>query len=155
MIGGKPTDSPIRSALMKVYNLSCEHNHRFEGWFSSEEDFRAQSAASRIECPVCESRSIHKLPSAPRLNLSSSQSAQENVRAQAQAQLLELVRQVVANTDDVGERFAEEARRIHYNEVPERAIRGVASLDEYQALAEEGIDVMPLPMPAALKHPLQ
>ncbi len=62
---------------------------------------------------------------------------------------------MVANTDDVGERFAEEARRIHYNEVPERAIRGVASLDEYQALAEEGIDVMPLPMPAALKHPLQ
>jgi hypothetical protein len=140
---------------MKVYNLCCEHDHRFEGWFSSEEDFLAQSAVGQIGCPVCESRAVTKLPSAPRLNLGASQKAEPDERAQMQARLAEVMRQVIANTEDVGERFAEEARRIHYNEVPERAIRGVASLDEFQALAEEGVDVTPLPIPAALKHPIQ
>lgn len=140
---------------MKVYNLSCEHQHHFEGWFTSEEDFKEQSNVGRIECPVCESRAIKKLPAAPRLNLSGSQPSRQETVTQIQEQIMKMVRQVVANTEDVGERFAEEARRMHYNEVPERAIRGVASAQECEALIEEGIDVMPLPIPAALKHPLQ
>jgi len=139
---------------MKVYNLTCEHDHRFEGWFSSEEDFKSQSEARQISCPVCESDAIRKLPSAPRLNLSPAQEPKADT-AVVQKQLLELVRKIVANTDDVGERFAEEARRMHYNEAPERAIRGVASVQEFEALAEEGIDVLPLPLPDALKQPLQ
>jgi hypothetical protein len=141
---------------MKVYNLSCEHDHSFEGWFASEEDFTKQLQAGEIACPVCESRGIVKLPSAPRLNLSGAQPPQQSeVGAQAQAQLKELLRHVVASTEDVGERFAEEARRMHYNEAPERAIRGVATPHEYEALADEGIDVVALPLLSAVKSPLQ
>lgn len=140
---------------MKVYNLNCEHGHRFEGWFSSEEDFLAQSTAAQIECPVCESRAITKLPSAPRLNLAASQKPEPDPVVALQAKAAELLRQVIANTEDVGERFAEEARRMHYNEAPERAIRGVATLNECEALVEEGIDVTPLPIPAATKYPVQ
>jgi hypothetical protein len=139
---------------MKVYNLICEFDHRFEGWFSSEDDFMAQCDGQMISCPICENHSIRKLPSAPRLNLSKAQSSKHEVE-QVQKQVLEFVRKVVANTEDVGDRFAEEARRIHYNETPERAIRGVASVKEFEALAEEGIDVVPLPLPDSLKQPLQ
>ena len=143
----------ILAHLMKVYNLCCEHDHCFEGWFSSEDDFISQSAQSRIACPVCDSHAIRRLPSAPRLNLSQEPQADDSVKIQAQ--IMQMVRQVIANTEDVGERFAEEARRIHYNEIPERAIRGVATIAECEALVEEGIDVAPLPMPAASKQPLQ
>ena len=139
---------------MKVYNLICEHDHRFEGWFSSEDDFKAQSDAHLIECPVCENHAVRKLPSAPHLSLSGAQAPKSDVE-QVQQQILDMVRKIVANTEDVGDRFAEEARRIHYNETPERAIRGVASVQEFEALAEEGIDVLPLPLPGSLKQPLQ
>jgi hypothetical protein len=139
---------------MKVYNLSCESDHRFEGWFASEEDFSSQLQQQHIECPVCESHGIRKLPSAPRLNLSGGQAPQPDPVVQLQAKLAELARQVIANTEDVGERFVEEARRIHYHEAPERNIRGVATASECEALAEEGIDVVRLPIPAALKSSL-
>ena len=139
---------------MKVYNLICEHDHRFEGWFSSEEDFKTQSDTQKIACPLCESHAIRKLPSAPRLSLSGAQEPKADME-EAQKQVLEMIRKIVANTEDVGDRFAEEARRIHYNEVPERAIRGVATVKEFEALAEEGVDVTPLPLPAPLKQRLQ
>lgn len=140
---------------MKVYNLSCEHSHCFEGWFSSEEDFNAQCEASLISCPFCDNHAITRLPSAPRLSLSGAQAPQPGVKAGVEGEVLAFLRKVVANTEDVGERFAEEARRMHYNETPLRAIRGVASAREYEALADEGIDVLPLLLPEALKQPLQ
>lgn len=140
---------------MKVYNLSCEHDHRFEGWFSSEDDFNTQSSRSQICCPMCDSKTISRLPSAPRLSLSGAQAPQGDARAHVQAQIAEIMRRVVANTVDVGDRFAEEARRIHYREAPERAIRGVATPSECEALIDEGIDVVALPIPEALKQPLQ
>lgn len=142
---------------MKVYNLGCEQNHRFEGWFSSEEDFKLQLSRQHIECPVCESRGISKLPSAPRLNISGTkeQERQPDDQTRFQAALMKIAREVIARTEDVGERFAEEARRIHYKEAPERGIRGVTTPDECKALADEGIDVMALPMPAVSKQTLQ
>lgn len=140
---------------MKVYNLSCERDHHFEGWFSSEEDFSSQLQRQHIECPVCESRGIRKMLSAPRLNLSGAQEPQADMHADLQAKLLEAARRVIADTEDVGDRFVEEARRIHYNEAPQRGIRGIANADECAELADEGIEVMQLAMPAALKHPLQ
>src|SRR5262249_23705014 len=140
-----PQRRTIRSHLMKVYNLSCEHDHRFEGWFSSEDDFRAQSDGGQIACPVCDSNKVTSLLSAPRLNLSSASAAPADPAQQLQSQLLQFMQRVIANTEDVGERFAEEARRIHYNEAPERAIRGSASADDCRALVEEGIEVVPLP----------
>ncbi|HYD78422.1 MAG TPA: DUF1178 family protein [Paucimonas sp.] len=141
---------------MKVYNLSCRHDHRFEGWFSSEGDFHAQLEKDLVSCPICDSRDIKRMPSAPRLNLSASSEPAKSEALQAlQKQWMEFARKVIDNTEDVGDRFAEEARRIHYKESPERGIRGVTSPDEFNALTEEGIDVMCLPLPAVSKQTLQ
>jgi hypothetical protein len=145
---------------MKVLNLQCQHAHGFEGWFASDDEFQEQLARGLLECPVCGDRQVQKLPSAPRLNLGAGASGERrNVMAtpdtQLQAAWLKMVRQVMANTEDVGERFAEEARRIHYGESEERGIRGQASPQETQALLEEGIGVLPLPVPKGLKGPVQ
>jgi len=75
--------------------------------------------------------------------------------AQLQAALMHMVHHVMANTEDVGPRFAEEARKIHYGETPERNIRGQASREETEALLDEGIDVLPLPVSDGLKKPMQ
>jgi hypothetical protein len=142
---------------MKVFNLACEHDHPFEGWFASAEDYDDQLGRGLLECPVCASRQVRKMLSAPRLNLSSADSAPAVAPTPeaAQAMMLRLARHLIKNTEDVGERFAEEARRIHYKEAPERGIRGQASAEEARELAQEGIDVLALPMPALLKEPLQ
>jgi hypothetical protein len=145
---------------MKVLNLQCSQHHSFEGWFASEDEFQGQLARGLVECPLCGDSQISKMLSAPRLNLGASEPApkQEVMNtpdAAMQAAWMKMVRHVMANTDDVGERFAEEARRIHYGEVQERNIRGQASREETEALLEEGIGVLPLPVPKALKEPLQ
>lgn len=140
---------------MKVYNLCCEHDHRFEGWFSSEDDFLTQSSQHLIECPLCGNQAIKRLPSSPRLNLSGATARAREDGNRVQDQVMEFARKVIADTEDVGTQFAEEARRIHYNESPERGIHGVATVDERAALADEGIDVVSLPMPIASKQSLQ
>ncbi len=150
---------------MKVFNLRCAHEHGFEGWFASEQDYHAQLERGLIECPMCGDKAIAKLPSAPRLNVSGAREPTIAAVAQtpapsSQATTLQsiwmrAVQHVMATTVDVGERFAEEARRIHYGEAEERAIRGKASAEEAQALQDEGIEVMSLPLPAAVKGPLQ
>jgi hypothetical protein len=145
---------------MKVIDLRCQSGHRFEGWFASDDDFLDQNGRGQIECPLCADKVIVRLPSAPRLNLSSASSAPREEAAQdaasaLQAQWMQVVRHVIENTEDVGTRFADEARRIHYGETPQRGIRGQASVEERSALRDEGIEVYPLPMPAALKNPLQ
>ena len=143
---------------MKVIDLRCHNGHGFEGWFASDEDFLDQNGRRLIACPLCEDSVIVRLPSAPRLNLSGAREVLAQVPApqpDPQALWMKAVRHVLANTEDVGERFAVEARRIHYGETAERGIRGQATPDEREALRDEGIDVMPLPLPAALKEPLQ
>lgn len=147
---------------MKVLDLQCAQQHVFEGWFASEDDFLAQCQRAIIGCPVCGSASISKRLSAPRLNLSNSrepvpQPPASNVTTQEtmQAAWMSAARRLLADTDDVGSRFAEEARKIHYGEVPERGIRGRATPDETDALLDEGIAVLQLPLPEALKGQLQ
>ena len=144
---------------MKVLNLQCSHSHAFEGWFASEEDFSAQAAATGIACPLCGSTEISRLPSAPRLNVSRHSGPAEEptagMQVTLQSQWLRVVRQVMNSTEDVGDRFAEDARRIHYGEVEERGIRGRASSEDAEALREEGIAVVALPLPDALKGPIQ
>ncbi len=158
---------------MKVLDLQCGHQHTFEGWFGSEEDFQSQLARSLVECPVCGDTGILKRLSAPRLNFGAVQPVKETPSSPAvatgasphspnpgpdvaqQAAFLRAVRHVLANTEDVGTQFAEEARKIHYGETRERHIRGQASAEETAELLEEGIAVMPLAIPNALKGPLQ
>jgi len=154
---------------MKVYNLACEQNHRFEGWFSSEDDFLSQSAQQQIVCPVCDSFKVGKLPSAPHLNLSAAKpdsaagasAGSGDARlsspavAQFQRRLQEMARHVMENTEDVGEGFTEEARRIHYGQSEAKAIRGQATREERDALADEGIEVFTLPSGLPPKSSLQ
>ena len=140
---------------MKVLNLSCGEGHAFEGWFGSEDDFQSQVARALIECPLCSDTTIEKRPSAPRLNVGSLREVGSAPLAEVKDRWLHSVRRLIASTEDVGERFPEEARRIHYGETAERAIRGQASREETQALREEGIEVVAVPIPPALKGPLQ
>lgn len=160
---------------MKVLDLQCRQGHVFEGWFGSEDDFQGQKQRGLVQCPLCGDDHIEKRLSAPRLNLGArapaaleavTPSAPQGTHSVAaseaamlppalQAAWLELARKVVANTEDVGSRFAQEARRMHHGEVEERAIRGQATPDEAVQLLEEGIAVMPLPLPAAAKETLQ
>jgi len=154
---------------MKVLDLHCEQGHGFEGWFDSEQDFQSQLSSGLLTCPVCGSAQLTKRLSAPRLNLSGGQphaapasepSGQTSPASNSptdplHAAWLQMVRHVVENTEDVGPRFAEEARRMHYGEAKERGIRGQASAKDAVALKEEGIEVMSLPLPAGLKGPLQ
>ena len=144
---------------MKVLNLRCAHDHRFEGWFASGDDFAAQSGRGLVECPLCGDKGIERLPSAPRLNVMGLREEAPAPAAEAGAQLqsmwLRAVRHMIEHTEDVGERFPEEARRIHYGEVAERGIRGRASREDADALREEGIEVMSVPVPAGLKGTVQ
>jgi hypothetical protein len=151
---------------MKVLDLQCALGHTFEGWFASEEDFVTQLARSMVQCPLCGDAAVHKMLSAPRLNLSTSRqdkgSEVEVVATPPSAAdssitvaWLELARRIVANTDDVGERFADEARKMHYGETEERSIRGKTTVEEARALLDEGIEVLPMLLPPALKETLQ
>ena len=161
---------------MKVYNLACPLDHRFEGWFASEEDCLAQQEKGILACPVCDSTEITRMPSAPHIGKSSStelaapKTESENLsggvvaltgsdhsqlEAQVQAAFLKGMRELMGRSEDVGDSFADEARKIHYKESPERSIRGQTTLDEAEALREEGIDVLSMPMIPALKNTLQ
>ena len=145
---------------MKVFNLACEHGHRFEGWFAAADEFERQSQSGLLECPMCASKAITKMPSAPRLNLSSTSEPKANEQTTPSAQdasatWLKIARNMIKNSEDVGERFADEARRIHYSEAPARNIRGIASAEQASELADEGIEVFAFPMPKVLKEPLQ
>ncbi|MDP3835992.1 MAG: DUF1178 family protein [Hydrogenophaga sp.] len=156
---------------MKVLNLQCAHQHEFEGWFGSEDDFASQLARGLVSCPLCGDARIEKKLSAPRLNLRTgrgeeaapaagttvalSNHAMNPELASLQARMLQALREVVANTEDVGERFADEARAMHHGEAAHRQIRGQASPQEALELMEEGIDVIALPMVPAVKETLQ
>ena len=165
---------------MKVLDLRCAQDHAFEGWFAGEADFQDQLQRSAVQCPLCGDSQVRKVLSAPRLNLgarppsplpatdtSLSHAAPADSAAQAVAlsngpqstmperAWLQWARNVVAQTQDVGPQFAQEARRMHHGEAPERAIRGQASVQEAVQLLEEGIAVLPLLLPDAVKHTLQ
>jgi hypothetical protein len=146
---------------MKVLNLRCAQDHRFEGWFGSDDDFKSQGERGLVACPMCNDKIISRLPSAPRLNVSTQRgealapSAGEVAEARAQGRWLRAVRELIDKTEDVGDRFPEEARRIHYGEAKERGIRGHASTQDADALREEGIEVVALPVPEPLKGTVQ
>lgn len=158
---------------MKVLNLACSHQHLFEGWFASEDDFVSQCRRGLVQCPVCADPVVVKKLSAPRLNLSGAREPQAagqeaalpaspsapvrmgEVETALAAAWMAVARHVVANTTDVGSEFAEEARKMHYGEAEVRNIRGHTTLEQARELVEEGIEVMPLLLPEALKGPLQ
>lgn len=157
---------------LKVFDLQCEHGHLFEGWFGSHEDYDSQQSRGMLTCPMCQSAKIEKRLSAPRLNVghfdaetrasegastvasTSANASRETVLAaspealqlaQIQAAIMQQMRELVRNTENVGSGFAQEARRIHEGESEERPIRGTATHEEREALIEDGIAVVALP----------
>ena len=135
---------------MIVYDLVCAQQHRFEGWFASTEDYARQHDQTMIRCPVCDDAAIERRPSAnvqvgrAALPPAETESETEAVTA-GEAEALKLMRRLVANAENVGRAFPEEARKIHYDEAPKRGIRGQASPEEAESLRDEGIDFMSLP----------
>lgn len=154
---------------LKVFDLACEHDHVFEGWFASQESYDDQREQGLVRCPVCHSDQITRRVSAPHLNIShlrhspvsaSAAAADESSAVQGraavaapssgqlvrlQAEVLRQIRSIVRQSDDVGVRFADEARRMHSGEIEERPIRGTASVEECRELVEDGISIMPIP----------
>ncbi|WP_119965992.1 DUF1178 family protein [Simplicispira lacusdiani] len=147
---------------MKVLDLRCQYDHAFEGWFAREQDYQDQLQRGLLQCPVCGSSAVRKMLSAPRINLGA-RDAQEAAPAATvpdvpdaqqppvpdiahlQATLRQLARKALAQAEDVGQRFADEARRMHRGETPERSIKGQASAAEAEQLLDEGIPVLALP----------
>ncbi len=157
---------------LKVFDLQCSNSHLFEGWFGSHEDYDSQQARGLLTCPVCHSDAITKRLSAPHLNVghfntqrsASEPSAEESTAivpsqshdqqsvvaaspelVQIQAAVMMQMREFIRKTENVGDRFADEARKIHEGETQERPIRGTATREERESLAEDGIAVVALP----------
>ena len=131
------------------FSLACDRGHDFDGWFRGNDDFDSQNARGLVSCPSCGSTAISKALMAPAVStarrkekMALAVSAEQKA---AMAKLRELAKTVIENSEDVGERFAEEARKIHYGEVESRAIRGEANITEVSELLEEGVPVMPIP----------
>lgn len=141
---------------MIVFDLGCPSQHRFEGWFASNEDFERQLRRKLIACPLCGNTGVSRVPSASYVKTGSERPPRRSASTVGPQQyanigtevLTRLVEHIVENTEDVGPAFPEEARKIHYREVPERRIRGTASREEVEALKDEGIEVVALPVPA-------
>jgi hypothetical protein len=130
------------------FSLICEADHEFEAWFASNADFEGQSGRKLVACPACGSHDVSKALMAP--NVSTARAREKiAVAAGQQAEVMrkmqELSREIRANAENVGEKFAEEARRIHFGEIDPRGIYGKASREEISSLLEDGVSIMPLP----------
>jgi hypothetical protein len=128
---------------MILFHLMCGLEHEFEGWFRSGAAFDEQLAANELVCPLCNDRSIRKAPMAPGVISSGRKATHDAVALRDSMQALRRV--VEEKCDYVGERFPEEARKIHYGEAEERPIYGQTSMEEARALHDEGVEVMLIP----------
>jgi hypothetical protein len=139
------------------YDLICDQGHQFDGWFRDSAAYDMQAAAGLVSCAVCGSAKVAKQLMAPGIPVKSNRKADaaprqtmmaggSDPRAQALMEMMRDMRRTVeANAEYVGDRFADEARRIHYSEAEQRGIYGEATREEAEALIEEGIEVHPLP----------
>ena len=133
------------------YDLKCANGDEFDAWFGSIADYDAQAASGMIECPVCGTSHVEKAPMAPAVVTGRSKDAQSE-RAVVMAMAAKVREHVEKNFDYVGDKFADEARKMHSGESDERAIWGEATPDQARELAEEGVPVAPLP-PALAPRP--
>lgn len=136
---------------MIKYTLACDNGHSFEGWFSSSADFDRQAELGLVSCPACGSVSVAKQLMAPSVSTARKRDETkvlmlDQARKEAVAKIRELVTAIRENAEDVGEKFPEEARKIHYGEAEQRGLIGQATIDEAKALLDEGIEIAPLPV---------
>ncbi len=136
---------------MIVFDLICKDQHRFEGWFASGEDFTSQKHRGLLECPICGGAHVEKLPAAKIRKQAEAAASTAPVSGTAAASekpdISRIIDYILSHSEDVGKGFAEEARKIHYQETEQRSIRGVATRSETEDLREEGIPVFSLPVP--------
>jgi hypothetical protein len=133
------------------YELSCDNGHGFEGWFASAGDFDSQRERDLVSCPSCGSTHVAKQLMAPSVSTARKKERRQELVMQAgQREMVNRLREVVtairANSEDVGDRFPEEARKIHYGEAEERGLIGQATPHEVRELLEEGVEIAPLPV---------
>ncbi|MFK3668331.1 DUF1178 family protein [Ochrobactrum teleogrylli] len=132
------------------FSLHCDNGHEFEGWFRDNADFDRQSEMKFVSCPVCNSHKVQKALMAPAVSTARAKEKIAMALGEAQKKVLEemrdLSRKVRENADYVGDKFAEEARKIHFGETEQRGIYGEASREDVHSLLEDGVDVMPLPV---------
>lgn len=135
---------------MIKFSLVCDSGHEFEGWFKDGADFDTQSKRGFLECPACGSAHVSKALMAPnvaarhdrdRMNVVTGSPTQHEIMAK----MRDLARLVRDQGENVGSRFAEEARKIHFGEKEARGIYGKATPEEVSGLIDDGVDVMPLP----------
>jgi len=134
---------------MIVFDLRCGAGHVFEGWFASGADFESQRTRGLVNCPLCGSAEIAKAPMAPRVGAKGNTSPDPSPAAMKKmlAEMAALQKKILAQSENVGDRFPDEARAIHLGETEARAIHGRASPADAESLAEEGIPISPLPFP--------
>ncbi len=132
---------------MIVLNLLCSAGHQFEGWFASAASFDEQLARGLVECPHCNGHDVERLPTAPRLNRTRSRPPETDreIDQGELAKVMDMLCDLADASEDVGDRFPDEARRMHHQEVPARPIRGQATLGDTKELIEEGIHILPVP----------
>lgn len=132
------------------FSLHCDHGHEFEGWFRDNADFDRQAEMRLVSCPSCGSQHVEKALMAPAVSTGRAKERIALAMGEAQQQVLdqmrELSRQVRENADYVGDKFAEEARKIHFGETEARGIYGEATREDVHSLIEDGVEVMPLPV---------
>ena len=130
---------------MIVFDLACSGGHVFEAWFGSQADYDDQRGRKLVSCPICGDGSVDKAPMAPRISGSRSNAAPDP--KQVMQAMMMAQRKMLASSEDVGNRFADEARAIHSGDAEERQIHGQTTPAEAKRLIEEGVPVAPLPFP--------
>ena len=131
---------------MIKYRLNCAEGHDFESWFGSSEDFDRLQKSGHVNCVVCGSSKVAKALMAPRVTTNDTEEGPLTKPASPAEQALRALREKVENeAENVGRKFADEARKIHLGEAPERAIYGEARAEDARSLLEDGIPVAPLP----------
>ena len=132
------------------FSLICDHDHEFEAWFRNNDDFDKQKKRGFVECPSCGSNKVQKALMAPAVSTGRKREkialAMNDAQKKAMAEMKALSEKIRENADYVGDKFAEEARKIHFGETEARGIYGEATLEEAKSLAEDGVGFMPIPV---------
>ncbi len=133
------------------FSLECEYDHRFDGWFASSDDYEDQRARELVRCPVCDSCVVSKSLMAPKVSTARSKEkislmTVDSARREVQEELKKLREKILESGENVGRKFPEEARKIHYGESEKKHVYGEATQEEVKELVEEGVSIAPVPI---------
>ena len=134
---------------LKVFNCICEFGHSFEGWFDSVDSLDEQIRQGLVSCPYCDTTKVKRVPTASYVLASRDKAkneiSEQELAAEIRSKMYTAARNLLKGSENVGERFAEEARAVHQGKAPMRKIHGRCTVEEAEELIDEGIGVLPLP----------